>query len=153
WNNGGWSLTDMREYTNGEFFEKLPLVLQKFIEPVIKKSTAGNKSTEIIETVDKCFLLSTIEVNGNTSEPYSLEGKQYPIFTDNASRIKCLANGEGAAAYWWLRSPNPGIDYSFYGVHNYGHWGNYWSASYAYGVCVGFCIGNPNNPALDAPDA
>lgn len=152
WNNGGWSLTDMREYTNGEFFEKLPLVLQKFIEPVIKKSTAGNKSTEIIETVDKCFLLSTIEVNGNTSEPYNLEGKQYPIFTDNTSRIKCLANGEGVATNWWLRSPCPGSDSNFYYVSNGGYWYSHWGAGHAGGVCVGFCIGNPNNPALDAPD-
>ena len=88
----------------------------------------------------KLFLFSPIE-NGlrTTTDVYKDEGETYPIFTDNASRIKNLANGAGSADWWWQRSPYAGYSTTFCIVNSNGSaYSGY--ASYSSGVCFGFCI-------------
>lgn len=139
-NAGGYARTEMRNYVNNTFTPMLPIGWQSAITPVAKKCTIGNRSTVLDTTCDKLFLFSGTEVGTITSSPYNTEGKQYPIFTDNASRIKKLSSG--SASYWWLRSP--GVDISggtsiflFVGTsggnHNYGAYGTT-------GVVLGFGI-------------
>ena len=88
----------------------------------------------------KLFLFSPIE-NGlrTTTDVYKDEGETYPIFTDNASRIKNLANGAGSANCWWERSPNVTYSNYFCGVYSGGGAYNGY-ASTSSGVCFGFCI-------------
>ena len=88
----------------------------------------------------KLFLFSPVE-NGLRTETdvYKDEGETYPIFTDNASRIKKLANGAGSARWWWERSPIVTYSGSFCVVNSSGY-ANYTNASASGGVCFGFCI-------------
>lgn len=138
-NVGGWESSMMRAATLPAIFDKLPSALQAIICEVSKKASAGNKSTDILISADKLFLFSQVEVDGTTSAVYKDEGTKYPLFTNNASRIKNLANGTGSANTWWLRSPSTGNTARFQSVYSVGNVYNN-GASYSYGVAFGFCI-------------
>ena len=139
-NSGGWDSTEMFGTTLPAIFSCLPSDLQSVIKSVTKTTGTGGGSTSGTETsTNKLFLLSEKEV-GLSSYSVGNEGTQYPIFTDNNSRIKKLSNGSGSAYYWWLRSPYSGNSYSFCLVRSGGS-ANYNLASYRYGVCFGFCVG------------
>jgi len=141
-NQGGWAATAMREWLNTRVLNALPAQWRLILQQVDVKSTAGNMSTtEFATSQDYLWLPSCKEVNFNTtSAGYSGESNGiFNLFTDNASRVKYLNNGEGAANGWWLRSPNTGSTTYFNIVLSDGN-GTNTSASYAYGVCFGFCI-------------
>lgn len=139
-NAGGYSRTALRDYVNNTFTPLLPIGWQSAITPVVKKSTIGNRSTVLTTTCDKLFLFSGTEVGTVTSAPYNTEGKLYPIFSDNASRIKYKS--DGSAYHWWLRSPYVSISYGTYyflyvstsGAYNPN------TAYNTYGVVLGFGI-------------
>ena len=141
-NVGGWEESQMRTATLPGIFQKLPSALQATICEVRKKTTAGNKSKDIVISADKIFLFSVFEVNGTTDVNYKNEGTKYPLFTGSTSREKKLANGTGSKMDWWLRSPSVNRDNSFISVFTDGRVDIY-SLSYAnisYGVAFGFCI-------------
>ena len=80
---------------------------------------------------------------------YGEEGDQYEYFKqllgdadpydDNDKIIKYKADGGGSAHSWWLRSPYTGGSTYFRYISNSG--GVFSDiASYAHGVCFGFCI-------------
>ena len=119
------------------YLSQLPADLRAVIKPVIKKTTAGSKSTTIQNTTDSLWLASMKEVGLlTTSTGYSGEGETYPLFTDNASRIKKV---NGSAAYWWSRSPSTGSSTVFDCIASSGS--NYSShASNSYGVVLGLCV-------------
>ena len=141
-NQGGWAATAMREWLNTRVLKALPLQWQAILQKVDVKSTIGNLSTtEFATSQDYLWLPCCKEVRFNVSSAgYSNEGNgTFNLFTDNASRIKYLDNGNGAACSWWLRSPTTGYATNFYGVYLEGYATSY-NASYSYGVCFGFCI-------------
>lgn len=138
-NVGSWSSSAMRPRM-ATFLAQLPADLRAVIKPVKKKSTAGNQSTTIQTTTDSMWLAASVEVGlETTGAGYKDEGTTYPLFVDNASRIKKLSNGAGSANYWWLRSPNTGGATAFRSVTSDGS-SSYASASYSYGVCLGLCV-------------
>lgn len=137
-NVGSWNNSYMRKTVMAEIRDQLPDDLKPYIKKVNKKTTNGNQSTAIQTTSDDLWLPSCIEVGTITSGAgYVSEGTQYPIFTDNGSRIKLY---NGSANYWWLRSPNLGSDTYFHGVNSDGSNSNTISASSTYGVVFGLCI-------------
>lgn len=141
-NQGGWAATAMRDWLNTRVLQALPAQWQMILQKVDVKSTIGNMSTtEFATSQDFLWLPSCKEVGFNVSSAgYTSESNAtFNLFTDNASRVKYLKNGDGAASYWWLRSPNTGYTTNFSGVHSEGY-SNHTSASYSYGVCFGFCI-------------
>ena len=114
-------------------FKLLPTCLQECIVKVKKLTSAGNKSTKIIETEDALFLFSEVEVHGRT--PYSVggEGKQYEFFklVENIKKI--------FKRYSWLRSPRRGSFHSFCRVYDDGE--AYWySADCICALPFGFCV-------------
>ncbi len=145
-NVGGWPETTMRKWLNETMLYNLPTVWRNVIKSVQVLSSAGNTSASIVTSIDKLFLFSQAEVGFNKSDvPYcnevaeGAESVQFPIFTDNASRIKKPYNGTGTAAYWWLRSPVASSSTYFAGVYTGGGaYGN--GATVSYGVAFGFCI-------------
>jgi len=139
-NAGGYSRTALRDYVNNTFTPLLPIGWQSAITPVVKKSTIGNRSTVLTTTCDKLFLFSGSEVGTVTSAPYNTEGKLYPIFSDNASRIKYKS--DGSAYYWWLRSPLVSISYGTSHFLLVSTSGAYYSniAYNTFGVVLGFGI-------------
>lgn len=139
-NVGGWDSTEMFKTTLPEILLCLPSALQSVIQLVTKTTGIGGRSSSGTETSEnKLFLLSEIEVGLNY---YSVgnEGTQYPIFTDDKSRIKKLSNGSGLANGWTLRSPSASSNEIFCGVGDKGYNHNP-RGSYRFGVCFGFCVG------------
>ena len=123
----------------------MPVEWQELVVTVKVHSSAGNKSSALVDppAEDKIWIPSMKEVNQSVStSPYSLEAEApFTVFTNDASRIKKLNGGAGAALTWWLRSPNAGNTTSFYYIATSGSSssvGN--NASYSYGVAFGFCI-------------
>ena len=141
-NWGGWDNSAMKKWANGDFLDQLPLGLRCSIVPTMKKSSVGNRSYAMQTGLYTMWLFSNAEIGGyTTNSPYKDEGSKYPVFTDNNSRIKKLADGAGAATSWWERSPSIiGASSFMYCLSSgYPHYNNF--VSYAYGVCLGFCSG------------
>lgn len=81
----------MRTSTMSEYYGKLPPDLKSVIKTVVKKTTAGNQSTEIKFSSDNLFLFSRKEITNAETEGYKEEGTQYEYWlTHNteADRIK-----------------------------------------------------------------
>jgi len=145
-NAGGYEKTQMAAWANGEFMEQLPIGLMNTIIPVHKTCSIGNRSYAVTGSQYKMWQASYIEVGSGTTEyPYKQEGKRYPIFTNDASRVKYKSDGAGAVAGWWGRSPYRGGSRGFYYVYTSGgpHYNGY--AHNAYGVCLGFCSGEASD--------
>ena len=115
-NEGGWPRMALRTWLNYTLFPALPIQWRKLIKLVQVRSSAGNQSTEIVSSDDYLYLPSYTEVGFGRTEPYISEidpdvygsntlDAVWPVFTDNASRIKKIGGSEGTAAIWWLRSP------------------------------------------------
>ena len=132
WTNiGGWGKSKMRNAYCKRLFKLLPIELQKAIKPVIKETTAGGASKELVETKDKLFLFSLAETIGNDGWlSYVEEGRQYELFRKK---------GYSFNKWSWLRSPYPSYTSSFHYVSSYGY-GNYYSANFTSGVCFAFAI-------------
>ena len=142
-NNGGWRDSWMRRWINNRVYNGLPDQWKLLVQQVSVMSSAGNKSYDILTAEDYIWIPSCKEVgNQTTTSPYSNESDgTINYFTTDASRVKKLDNGNGAANYWWLRSPIIGYTTTFYIVSAAGTVNsNFSSASYSYGVCFGFCI-------------
>lgn len=137
-NSGGWDSSEMFAWLQGTFYEQLPADLKALVKPVDKISTVGDASSTLETISAKVWQLSATEAFNSVSTSYSPggEGKLYPVFTDNTSRIKMV---NGSAGYWWLRSPYAGYSTYFCYVISSGAISNY-DANYAYGVAVGLCI-------------
>ena len=132
WTNvGGWEKSKMRNTYCKRVFKLLPIKLQKAIKTVIKETTAGGKSKELVKTKDKLFLFSLAETIGNDGWlDYVEEGKQYELFRKKGSTFK---------KWSWLRSPYPSNTSGFHCVISGGNGG----ISIAYvscGVCFAFAI-------------
>lgn len=132
WTNiGGWGKSKMRNAYCKRLFKLLPIELQKAIKPVIKETTAGGASKELVETKDKLFLFSLAETIGNDGWlSYVEEGRQYELFRKK---------GYSFNKWSWLRSPYPSDTYHFHSVYSGGN-SYYDGANYAYGVCFAFAI-------------
>ena len=137
-NVGGWGSCALRTTLQDTIFNQLPSELRALIKKVKKKTSAGNQSSTIKTTEDTLFLFSEVELFGSTTYSKSGEGTQYPIFTNNSSRVK--KQGDSGSAYrWWERSPYASNATNFCGVASDGS-ANYNNASNTIGVCFGFCI-------------
>ena len=132
WTNiGGWGKSKMRNAYCKRLFKLLPIELQKAIKPVIKETTAGGASKELVETKDKLFLFSLAETIGNDGWlSYVEKGRQYELFRKK---------GYSFNKWSWLRSPNPCNPYNFRYVCSNGS-SSYYSANSTIGVCFAFAI-------------
>ena len=126
--SGGWEGCAMRSWLSGTLINSFPSDLRAVIKTVTKKNTSGYGAAT---TQDKLWIPSYTEVGLQSGDA---EGAKYPIFTDNASRIK---KDGSSAARWWLRSVYSSSSFRY--VVSDGSLGNY-GASTAYGVCPCFCI-------------
>lgn len=143
-NTGGWNSSYMRTQTMATLLSQLPSDLQSAIKQVNKKATAGGKSTSIVTSADKLWLLAEVEVDGTILEGYADEGKQYEYWktvkdgTVAADRVKYLSNGSGSADEWWLRSPSLIGALSFRYISSTGRVLN--NGGVSYGVSFAFCV-------------
>lgn len=124
---------------------QLPNDLQEAIKFVDKKTTKGGKTTSIITSSDKLFLLSEVEIDGTEEDGYTGEGEQYEYWkkikngTLEGDRVKYLANGTGGAGIWWLRSPNISNPTAFRCITQSGSYSNL-LASNTGAISFAFCV-------------
>ena len=141
-NSGGWNDTYMRNTVMQNILKSMPSNLQSYIKEVNTYANAGNHSTSSSIgklSKDKVFLPGFAEVGFTYQSDTESNQKQFPIFTDNNSRIKKMSNGSGDAYLWWTRSPYYNITNRFCSV-GAGGGNDYGYASNIYGVCFCFCV-------------
>lgn len=126
-NKGGWLASDMRRWLNSKVLALLPDEL-----------LAAIKSRKFGDEEDKLWLFSEVEIFGEHIWGAGDEGdKQFEYFKDRRNRIK--TDEDGAANWWWERSPIGSNSVNFCSVNSYGDASNN-VASNTYGVCFGFYI-------------
>lgn len=137
-NAGGYPASAMKTYVETNIYNKLPSDLKAIVAPVKKKCyTTYNSASSLNEANYNVWLLAEAEVFDSVSNTIGNgEGTKYPIFTDNASRVKKVNN---SADLWWLRSCYKIYNSRFVLVNYDGSIGNY-DASLSGGVVVGLCI-------------
>ena len=122
------------------YFDKMPSELKRCIEAVNKYTTNGTPDYSIITSVDKLWIPSAPEVGKGE---FSGEDTQYPIYTDNTSRIKY--NASGSKASWWTRSADKYNEKRYVIITNGSSLGAAGSvmnadATATYGTVLCFCI-------------
>ena len=140
-NVGGWNASDLRDYLNNTLFGMLPADLQAVISEKPVKATSGNKVNTITISNDKVWIPTEKEVFGSITYSGSAESAvniNYPIFTDNSSRVRTQGSN-GAAVAVWLASPYISNATAFCYVTTSGA-PSYASASNSYGVLPCFRI-------------
>lgn len=135
-NVGGWKDSEMRTYVNGNVYNNLLQEVKDIIKPVDKKTSEGNKSTNVITTSDKLFLLSEVEIFGSTEHSANGEGNQYQYFANGGSKVKYRS---GSLYAWCERSPYVSSTNSFCFV-NYNGSASGSNFINANGVVFGFSI-------------
>lgn len=135
-NSGGWQNSAMRSTHLPAILALMPAEVQAAIKEVRKKTSAGNQSSSIQTTNDKLFLLSEIEIFGNTTFSFAGEGTQYAYYQSGNSKVK---NRSGSANDWWGRSPCSSNSTYFCAVMGLGD-AIASSASASKGVAFGFCF-------------
>lgn len=137
-NNGGYPASAMKTWVEANIYDKLPSDLKAVVAPVKKKCyTTYNLASSLSEANYNVWLLAEAEVFDRVTHTVSNgEGTKYPIFTDNASRIKKV---NGSASYWWLRSATYKDYVSFSEVDSRGE-ATTGRSEYMFGVVVGLCV-------------
>lgn len=110
-NVGGWDSCAMRTTALPKILAKMPIEIQNGIREVTKKTSAGDRSSEIVTSNDKLFLLSEKEKFGTTDLTVDGEGEQYQYYANGSS---LLTNANGYDKPYWMRSPNKKNDYTFF---------------------------------------
>ena len=147
-NVGGWRDSEMRNYANGDFFNKLPDELRNVITKTKVISGHGSTTGETnFTSTDKIYLLSAHEVlDFNTYDTAYDKTRQLDYYADNhvtTSENRSYAikkNINGNASAWWLRAAASYNNNHFLHVTNDGNW-NCYLAHYHYGLAPAFRIG------------
>ena len=129
-NRTSWKDCEMRTRME-RILRLLPEVIRNNIKPVLKKTSAGGGSRDIITTTDKCFLFSEVEIRGEVQYSRPGEGEQYEYFVSD--------EGRNFDDYKWLRSPCCNYSNFFCYVASSGFSGIS-IAGDSIGVAFGFCI-------------
>lgn len=143
-NSGGFPSSALCSTLNGSIYNALPSDLKSVIKTAYKWYGTGQNTTNGKWSGHKLWLPLTFEMFGEVSYSPATEhttgnARQYPIFTDNTSRIKKMNNGDGSAQWYWLASPRATNAAIFCGVRGDGGSSGY-DASDSDGVCFGLCV-------------
>lgn len=143
-NVGGFPASALYDYLNGTILNGLPSDLRSALKTTYKWYGTGNNTTNGQWHGSKVWIPLEYEMFGTTTYSPATEhstgnARKYPIFTNNASRIKRLNNGSGAENWYWEASPYASGATYFCGVHAGGS-ADYNAANYAAGVCFGLSI-------------
>ena len=129
-NRTSWKDCEMRTRME-RILRLLPEVIRNNIKPVLKKTSAGGGSRDIITTTDKCFLFSEVEIRGEVQYSRPGEGEQYEYFVSD--------EGRNFDDYKWLRSPCciNSFTFCYVGISGFSYSSG---ANGSFGVAFGFCI-------------
>lgn len=143
-NSGGFMSSALKSTLNSTILNALPSDLRGIIKTCYKWYGTGNTTSNGAWGGCKIWLPLEYEMFGAntyapTTERTTGNARQYPIFTDNVSRIKRTNNGAGSASYYWLASPSASNSNNFCCVHS-GGTPNGNPAHFSAGVCFGLCV-------------
>ena len=88
-----WSISDIRTWCNGDFYNSLPEDLQSSISEVVKVSDTGYIGQSLENVNDKIWIPSLEELGYDNEYNIPGQGSAYSIFTDNNSRVKYTVDG------------------------------------------------------------
>lgn len=135
--------SDIHSYLNGTFLNLFDNDIKNAIKQVKIPYQNGTGSGGSVASGAnglscKIFLLSGYEVGFSTSDNsyFPRDGAKLSYFSsgaDSAANNKRIANYNGSAAVWWLRSPNTYYAFLVWGVNSNGNCGG-WSCGSASGV-------------------
>ncbi len=158
-----WHTRDANEYEsseintwlNGEFFNTLGSAEQAAIKQVKIPYCVGNGASTINSGTNglsvKAFLLGGYEVGWTTSDDQNFpqDGAKLSYFesgTGTSANNKRIANLNGSAAYWWLRSPSTNFTSTVWYVYTDGSYGSSF-ASNSFGIRPALVL--PSNALFD----
>ena len=144
-NVGGFPASALYDHLNGTILNGLPADLKSHLKTIYKWYGTGNASNNGEWHGCKVWIPLEYEFFGDetyapTTERTTGNARKYPIFTDNASRIKKLNNGIGQANVYWEASPAAASSTGFCITHSSGAPDDYYNATSSCGVCFGLCI-------------
>ena len=121
-NAGGWDKCKMNQRMNSELLSQCSDELQAIIKPVIKLTSAGSRSKEIIKSICKMWLKSEKELYGRCFYSVPGEGSWYEFYKqEDVPYYKEDCNGERTAQF--LRSPYYNYSNFFCNVCSNGYMG------------------------------
>lgn len=136
-NAGGWDKSEMRRYLQRKVLPMLPDDLRKALVTVLKETSAGEGSKELVISDDSLFLLSEWERYGRQFYSAGQEGSWYEWYKqEGVSYAKKYPNGD--SGWGWERSPLGSGSTSFCLVYSAGD-ASLNSASGSIGVAFGLC--------------
>lgn len=145
WNssNNDYKNSDIHSYLNGTFLNLFDNDIKNAIKQVKIPYQNGTGSGGSVASGAnglscKIFLLSGYEVGFSTSDNsrFPRDGAKLSYFssgTGSAANNKRIANYNGSATLWWLRSPSTNYTNGVWVVNSNGGY-NYWNYSSTYGV-------------------
>lgn len=133
-NVNGWSGCHMRQTVLPYYWELLPSEMKNIIKSVNKLTSAGNRSSTIVTTSDKLFLMSMTELysSGVSGVPAG-EGSLYAYYEANPSmdyKRKPFFGSSGNGQDWWTRSPYRSNTSNFFYIGYNGNFSNAEANSY-----------------------
>ena len=139
--NNDYKNSDVHSYLNGTFLGLLETDIQNAIKQVKipYRNGTGSGGTTVSGASGlstKIFLLSGYEVGWTTSDSqyFPVDGAKLDYFTaSSAGNSKRIANLNGTATDWWLRSPRTNSTGNVWSVSSNGDY-NVWYYNYTYGV-------------------
>ena len=143
-NAGGFPASALYDYLNGTILNGLPSDLRSALKTTYKWYGTGKKTTNGAWHGSKLWVPLEYELFGETTYSPATEhstgnARKYPIFTDDASRIKRLNNGSGEEDRYWEASPSASNSTGFCFVYSSGG-GSDEYAGFPRGVCFGLCV-------------
>jgi hypothetical protein len=142
-NSGGFPKSELYAWLGGAVYGSLPPGVKGAIRTAVKPTGPGGGASFVDAVPMDLFLFSASECFGDAVYPgipglgTAPEGAQYPIFTDDGSRVKYM---DGGPAIWWTRSADEIGNPGFYCVHYYGAGDSEYANEVSIGVCFGFCV-------------
>ena len=142
--NGGFPAMPLCYTLNDSIYAALPSDLKSVIKTTYKWYVTNWSTEEGKWSGHKLWVPLAFEMagsNGDSTEKEHTIGnaRQYPIFTDNASRIKFMRNGSSSVSNYWSASTPRGYSDSFLCVTNAGSLARN-DTTTNNGVCFGLCI-------------
>ncbi len=136
-NKGGFITSDAGKWLNGDFLGRCSDELQAIIKPVIKLTSAGGGSSDILREVCKVWLKSEVELYGRCFYSASGEGHWYDFYKQEGIPYY-KKDKDGDRRYNLLRSPSYNASGNFCRVNSNGN-ADYTSASYSIGLAPALC--------------
>ncbi len=147
-NSNGWGNSGLNGIMQSTLWNSMPGSIKNNIKEVKVYTSPGHgsESYDPLGELSRCrvFIPGMTEIYYDYGQSATEKGQtQFPIFTNNSSRIKRLNNGSGSIDYWWTRSPYNSSRENYAVVDTSGdlelyNSGGHGSPMAAHGVC--FCF-------------